>query len=203
MRTSIEFDHEKATQVINFFARKEWGKRIDKVKVIKLIWLADRFHLRKYGRPMIKDTYFAMPRGPVPSGVKDLIERNDWLSSDERNYSENFLERHGDNIKSIKDIQSDVFSDSDVEVLELVSGAYGDYQSTTLSTISHKFPEWSKFKESLNSGATRKEMSYTDFFLNPEKSSKILKNIFDERPESLKKSKNIFEENYKMASFWI
>ena len=47
----LEFDHEKATQAINFFAR-ESGGQINKMKAIKLIYFAERYHLRKYGRPI-------------------------------------------------------------------------------------------------------------------------------------------------------
>jgi len=71
MRT-LEFDHKKATQALNFFAKRAGGK-ITKLNALKLIYLADRYHLRKYGRPIFSDTYWAMPYGPVASSVKDIV----------------------------------------------------------------------------------------------------------------------------------
>jgi len=43
------FDYKKAIQVINWFANKTNGQ-IDKLKLMKLIFLADREHMRRYGR---------------------------------------------------------------------------------------------------------------------------------------------------------
>ena len=73
MKMILEFDYKKATQAINYFTKKEGGQ-IEKLKLIKLVYLADRFHLRKYGRPIMNDTYLAMPLGPVGSSVKDIAE---------------------------------------------------------------------------------------------------------------------------------
>src|SRR5882724_2767190 len=70
----FSFSHRKATQALNFFARKAGG-RINKMKALKLVYFADRYHLRKYGRPVVGDEYLAMNYGPVASGTKDLAKR--------------------------------------------------------------------------------------------------------------------------------
>src|SRR5680860_294981 len=59
MDLRFQVSYEKATQALNFMATKDGG-RISKLKAIKLIFLADRYHLRKYGRPVVGDQYFAM-----------------------------------------------------------------------------------------------------------------------------------------------
>ena len=56
------FDYKKATQALNFFALKEGGT-INKMKALKLIYFADRYNLRKYGRPVRNDDYWAMGYG--------------------------------------------------------------------------------------------------------------------------------------------
>ena len=83
MCVHLNFDYQKATQSLTFFAEKEGG-RIHKMKALKLVYLADRYHLRKYGRPITNDEYFAMPYGPVASGVKDIIEMSDFLGAEEK-----------------------------------------------------------------------------------------------------------------------
>lgn len=51
----FSFSHRKATQALNFFARKAPGHSINKMKALKLVYFADRYHLRKYGRPVVGD----------------------------------------------------------------------------------------------------------------------------------------------------
>jgi len=69
----LSFSHRKATEALNFFAIKAGG-RINKMKALKLVFFADRYHFRQYGRPVTNDEYIAMEYGPVPSGCKDLAE---------------------------------------------------------------------------------------------------------------------------------
>ena len=70
----FSFSHRKATQALNFFAQRAGGS-INKMKALKLVYFADRYHLRKYGRPVVGDEYLAMNYGPVASGTKDLWAR--------------------------------------------------------------------------------------------------------------------------------
>ena len=71
----MRLDVEKATQALNFFARQE-GASIVKMKALKLVFFADRYHLRRYGRPVVRDKYKAMEYGPVASTAYDLIENH-------------------------------------------------------------------------------------------------------------------------------
>jgi uncharacterized phage-associated protein len=52
----LGFNYKKAIQTLAYFAQKEGGV-INKMKVFKLIWLSDRLHLRKYGRPILNDVH--------------------------------------------------------------------------------------------------------------------------------------------------
>jgi len=115
MKIITAFDNKKATQALNFLALKEGGL-IDKLKVVKLMWLADRLHIRKYGRPIFNDIYFAMPYGAVGSSAKDLAGFN--VDGDEKEYLENYLELgRGYKIKSKQKVDLDIFSDSEIEIL--------------------------------------------------------------------------------------
>ena len=82
----LSFDYKKTTQALNFFARKNDCKQ-NKLKALKLIFFADRYHIRKFGRPITNDKYEAMEYGPVPSNAKDLAEMNDFLGAEERVYA--------------------------------------------------------------------------------------------------------------------
>ena len=44
--------------------------------ILKSLFLADRSHLNKYGRPITFDNYVAMKAGPVPSLAYNLLKEN-------------------------------------------------------------------------------------------------------------------------------
>lgn len=195
-----EFDHKKATQAINYFSQKEGGK-IDMMKVIKLIYFADRYHLRKYGRPVVNDTYWAMSFGPVGTTVKDIAGFSLFLDEEELRYAVEYLAK-GDSyfILSKNKVDDKVFSDSDVEALEFAYSNFGKFGQFDLAEITHKYPEWLKYKSALESReTTREEMNYFDFFLDPVSAKE---DPFILSKEDLNNSKEIFQETCKEASYW-
>jgi len=198
MKTLLEFDYKKAVQAINYFAKKEGGK-IDKLKLIKLIYFADRYHIRKYGRPIINDTYLAMPLGAVGSSTKDIVDSSRFLAKEEGTYAKEFFHTEGNSVTSIADIDSDGFSKSDIEALDFSYNVFGNYKASYLVNICHKYPEWEKFKELFKSKeTTRESMNYLDFFDNP-------KNEIDDfamGDDELIAAKELFNEYYQIAKYW-
>lgn len=164
----LRFDYKKATQAINFFATKAGGY-INKMKAIKLIYFADRYHLRKFGRPITNDEYFAMPYGPVNSGVKEIAENSDFLAANEQEYASIFLKipnQYG--VRSIHPVEGKVFSESDVEALSFAWDTFGKYNQYELADLSHNYPEWKRFKDIIESKSqTRVRMNYDDFLKDP------------------------------------
>ncbi|HDY72671.1 MAG TPA: DUF4065 domain-containing protein [bacterium] len=200
MKTLLKFDYKKATQAINYFAKKEGGK-IDKLKLIKLIYFADRYHLRKYGRPIMNDIYYAMRLGSVGTSVKDIAESSDFLSETEYNYAKEFISSKKENrIVSMADLDLDVFSKSDIEAFDYIYEKLGKYKASQLIDINHECPEWKKFKIRLESGEiSREPMNYIDFFDNPKS---IKYDFLETETERLKASKALFKEHYKVAKIW-
>ena len=62
---------------------------------IKLIFFADRYHIRKYGRPITNDEYLAMDFGPVNSGVKDIAEMSGFLDREKGSTLSNLFNATG------------------------------------------------------------------------------------------------------------
>ena len=60
--------------MLSYLASNVKGMRLSKLNALKLVYLADRYHLRKYASPIVWDTYYAMQYGPVASKTKKLIE---------------------------------------------------------------------------------------------------------------------------------
>ncbi len=166
-RIHFNFDHRKATQALNWLAIKAGG-RINKMKALKLIYLADRYHLRKYGRLITNDLYFAMDYGPVPSSVKDLAEASDFLGDDEQEYSEKYIQPINQyTLESLNEPDCNIFSDSDVEALSFAWETFGYLDRFKLAKLTHEYPEWKKHKQALKLDS-RIEMHLTDFFDDPD-----------------------------------
>lgn len=164
----LSFSHRKAIQALNFFARSANG-RINKMKALKLIYFADRYHLRKFGRPVTNDSYFAMPYGPVASQCLNLLnEKKEFTAPAENKYRNRFLKRQ-DNLEfsSKAEVEETVLSQTDLEALGYAWKVYSDKNEFQLAEETHRFPEWLKHKAALDSGQTRRVMAYQDFLLDP------------------------------------
>jgi uncharacterized phage-associated protein len=191
---------KKGTQAINYFARKKDGK-INKMKAVKLIYLADRYHLRKYGRPIVGDNYWAMKLGPVGSDILNIanISENN-LNAECLSYVKKYIshshpdgDERAQNVISKSDVDLDVFSQSDIDAFETIFKEFGGRDQFELAEITHKYPEWSKFeKDIIVDRKKRVRMHYEDFFSNPR--SKVA-DVFDLSPEHLDIAKEIYQEN--------
>jgi uncharacterized phage-associated protein len=165
----FSFSHRKATQALNFFALKA-GRSINKMKALKLVYFADRFHLRKYGRPVVGDEYLAMTYGPVASGTKDLAEMSDFLGEEEAHYAKRFIQpsESGLAYSSVSELDEKVFSESDKEALQFAWDRFGRVEKYALSQLTHLYPDWKKHEAALKSKVvTRVPMSYRDFLQDP------------------------------------
>jgi len=165
-KTALNFDYRKATQALNLFALKE-GSKINKMKALKLIFFADRYHLRKYGRLITNDTYVAMRNGPVASGTRDIIETTSYISSLQKDYANLYLTPSGYNVKSRSSPDEKVFSDSDIEALEFAWKAFGHLRQFELAKITHKYPEWIAHKEELKHNSSV-QMDLAEFLNDPD-----------------------------------
>lgn len=82
MAIKFAFNDEKALAALAFIASVKSG--LTPFYVSKILFLAEKWHINKFGRPIIGDTYIAMPRGPVPSTIKNFIDENwNWLEKPE------------------------------------------------------------------------------------------------------------------------
>lgn len=164
----LKFDYKRATQALNYFAIKKGGN-IDMLTSLKLIYFADRYHLRKYGRPITNDEYFAMEHGPVASGTKDIATMNsDYLGDDVFLYSSSYLSYDGNtySITSRKPLDEDVFSDSDLEALSFAFDKFAKYSKWDLRDITHIYPEWRKLEQVVRE-SNRALMNIEDFLEDP------------------------------------
>ena len=55
---------------------QERKQTLTQYEIVKSIFLADRSHLNKYGRPITYDNYVAMVHGPVPSTTYSILKED-------------------------------------------------------------------------------------------------------------------------------
>ncbi|HEX3672991.1 MAG TPA: Panacea domain-containing protein [Rhizomicrobium sp.] len=68
----FKVDKKKVVESILFLLDNFVG--FSQYDIVKTIFLADKSHLTKYGRPITFDTYYAMEHGPVPTFTYDVLK---------------------------------------------------------------------------------------------------------------------------------
>lgn len=134
----MSLQEQKNKNVILYFLNKSPEKSLDRLKLMKLLWLSDRYHLNKYGRKITKSEYFAMPRGPVASEILDLLNKN-----------EDSIKRLGNNQIAIQETDTKFLSKTDMLIMDEVWNYFKDAHQFDLVNSSHEFPEWKRFENYL------------------------------------------------------
>ncbi len=131
----FEFDHDKALQVINYLYRKlkNIGEKLEVYNLIKLLYLADEYHIERYGRLICGGDYVTMDYGHVHSNIYSLV------NTDKRE-----IVREGNNVRTDVPLDLDEFSESDIEALDTVVDKYGHYTFDQFKQLSHKRNNWKK-----------------------------------------------------------
>lgn len=79
----IGFRSLKAAQAAAFFAARQ-GASIEKLKLIKLLYLAEREFIARHAMPMFFDEYYSLQHGPICSsalnGINGEIDTDVWSS---------------------------------------------------------------------------------------------------------------------------
>ncbi len=155
---------ETTIQAIAYLVRRS-DRGLSKLVLLKLLYLADRYHLRKYGRAILDDRYFAMQYGPVASGAKSVIEgglRDDYAARFVRVSMIPHEPRDFQFVEAVGNEPLGWLSQTDTEALEAALGVW--VTCDNLVGFTHEFPEWKKHESALARGASSVPMSYEDFF---------------------------------------
>lgn len=142
MTISAGFNPRKAAQVIAYFAKREPGKRLNIVKAIKLVYLADRDSIANFGFPILDEDWVSMKLGPVNSTTYRFVNGE----MEDSSWSEFLRDRANHSISMVPgaDIHDwDELSDADIECLERVWKEFGHMDRFVLAQWTHdNIPEW-------------------------------------------------------------
>lgn len=135
----FHFGTRKIIEAAAVLLRAEPGSQMGRLRLLKLLYIADRNALEETGRPIIGTRPVAMDKGPVHSEVLDLINGE---HADDAEWAE-FIHRNGrHDIKLVNNPGVLSLSRYEIEKLKRVSREYWDTEDWELVPITHAFPEW-------------------------------------------------------------
>lgn len=131
-------DFDKLVQATAFLLRREHTRSMNYMRLVKLIYIADRESLAERGHPIAGGSACAMERGPVISELLDLIKgmhlrAPEWSG---------FFEREGYDIRLKGEPGNAALSRRDIGKLEEVASRYSDRDEWEMVDLTHSFPEW-------------------------------------------------------------
>lgn len=119
------------------------GGRMSHLKLMKLLYLADREAMDRFGAPISGDRIASMDHGPVLSVTLNLMDGDtesspggweEWIS-DKENHEVSLR-------KPVAREALDELSDSEIEVLETVWDRFGKLSKWAIRDYTHTLPEW-------------------------------------------------------------
>lgn len=151
---SFIFDEGKAAEAASYLLSLNGGE-MNYMKLIKLLYIADRTSLSRYYYPITTDCYFSLKLGPVTSNILDCIKYAD--SRDPDTPWNSLIEKSGQyDVKLRKAFQPCFTSQEELDTLKEVYEEHKNEGQFDLSELSHTFPEWS------NPGNSRKPITIED-----------------------------------------
>lgn len=141
MLMTMRFNEAKATQAAARVLRNRGGT-MSYMKLIKLLYLADREALAHWGRPITTDTYVSMDRGPVLSHVLDRINEGPFPGEPPSYWAQHITPSGNYEVTLMADPNGDLLSEAEDEVLDTVFKQHGHLSRWQIVDLVHTLPEW-------------------------------------------------------------
>ena len=136
---TLRLDTEKAIQAVGVLLRCD-GKRASRLRLLKLLYIADRISLEKTGSPMLGSKVVAMRHGPVHSAVFDLIKG---VHIDEPVWSR-YFRNVGRDVVLEEEPEVGKLSRYEIELLNQVVDQRINLDDWDVVEETHGFEEWQK-----------------------------------------------------------
>ncbi len=138
------FNERKAAQIAAWFLRQEAG-RMPHLKLIKLMYLADRQAMAEHGYPITGDQVVAMPQGPVLSMTLNHI--NGDVESGEDGWEAWVSDRENHEVmlrdRGSTQAELDELSPADIDILQAIWKRFGKMTKWEIRDYTHdNCPEW-------------------------------------------------------------
>ncbi len=172
MGVEFKFDFPRALAVITYIASKGIPD-LTTYKMLKIIFLADKSHLVRYGRTITGDRYSALPDGPVPSHLynlfKQVVKRP--FSEEGRRIVANLeVEKNVKHPRFTAKVGPDIneLSRTDIAVLDNAVEKFGDFSFAQLKDLTHEMAAFNRAWKTKKFFANSAPMKFEDFFEDDE-----------------------------------
>ena len=139
----FNFNEAKTVEALVLIAMRKPG--ITPFYVAKVLFFADRNHLRDYGRPVTGDAYIAMADGPVPSRAYDMVKGNlDLFGNPDAILNALQINRNDryPRLHARREPNLDLLSETDISALEDSIQFCIGKSFAELSNLTHQEPAW-------------------------------------------------------------
>lgn len=137
---NFPFKIDKTIQAAGVLLCSERSRQMSYLRLLKLLYIADRESLRKTGRPIIGARPVAMDYGPLHSEVLDLVKGEAPRGGEWSRYVRTF----GYEVELAEDPDRTALSQQEIEVLNAVVADCRELNDWELVEKTHEFPEWKK-----------------------------------------------------------
>lgn len=136
------FKEKKAAQAAAYLLAKHHDQRLNYMKLIKLLYLADRAALVQRGKPITGACMVSMPYGPVLSEVLNLINLGPRYE-EPRPWLEYISGPEAYEVRCVSaDSEYDELSQNERRVLDETDATFGRMNRWALVDWTHELPEW-------------------------------------------------------------
>jgi len=134
----MDLQEEKIAQAAAYLVKKRGQGFMSYMKLIKLLYLADRAALMKWGRPITFDKFASMPHGMVLSGTLDLINGEE----DGPAWNSVFEPCGNREVRLKAEPTTSKLSRAEIKLLDEIFAEFGSKTRWELRDYTHTLPEW-------------------------------------------------------------
>jgi uncharacterized phage-associated protein len=163
---------KKLIQAVNYVLSKN-NYQMDYLKLIKLLYIADRECLAKYDFAITDDTYVSMKKGPVLETLYGYIKGK---GNNQKEWNTAFSTQKYSLRSKDKGLNIDELCEAEIDILDTVEKTYHNTGQWDLVKKSHSFPEWNEDAAKYN---TSIPLSKADILKAVGKNDKEIKELLD------------------------
>lgn len=143
---------QKAIQAAAALLRFEAGWKMGRMRLLKLLYLADRRCLKETGLPLLGDRAVAMDRGPLHGTIYDWIKGEGF---DAREWSKHVRNSGPREVRLYGDPGNGKLSKHELDILNDISQQFVTCEDDELSDLTHGLPEYIKANKNRQRGSSR------------------------------------------------
>lgn len=134
----MALNRKKYQNAVLYLCQKLGGEVRGKKKLAKLLYFADFDLYEKHQRTLTGDVYRALPMGPVPPALEEIIQE---MKKKKMISVQNVEEREGYNAtevyRCVEEVNESVFDGEEKKMLDRVITKYGHLNGKQLEELSH------------------------------------------------------------------